>query len=258
MLTARILWMPKAGSPEEEWEDGAALDLANNSFALFDGTSTSARSYDWSELLSRTWFEHNLGPIDLAGVKAWVDHSCVQWAAVLSTTSRLDAGAIVPDWLRKATADMTTAQATILTVTLMGASGDVAPTTWLAGAIGDTCLFHIRGTSLVRSFPIEDAAGFSTLTAAVSSDMDENALMLERYWEEQSGVLLPGDILVGATDALAEWCLRENDPDIWYVLPRLDQASLRELVTHARHLPPDRRMRDDDVTLAVVAVDGVV
>ena len=51
------------------------------------------------------------------------------------------------------------------------------------------------------------------MTAAVSSDMDKNALMLERYWEEQSGVLLPGDILIGATDALAEWCLRENDPD---------------------------------------------
>ena len=73
---------------------------------------------------------------------------------------------------------------------------------WVAEAVGDCCLFHLRGDALLKAWPIDDPDAFTHRPPLVSSRDTPTEIL------GASGDWCPGDAFVFATDAVAEWLLR--------------------------------------------------
>ena len=72
---------------------------------------------------------------------------------------------------------------------------------WQAMALGDACLFQVRGADLIACFPVTHAADFGTTPALLSTRHDYNRRSLEALGT-CAGACAVGDLFVLATDAL--------------------------------------------------------
>ena len=98
--------------------------------------------------------------------------------------------------------------ATFLGVTMVR-SPDGIPH-WAAMAVGDTCLFHTRGSTLLRAFPLEQSNKFNNSPPLLGSRMSPEAI------QKTPALHLHGDGLADdrlwmMTDALVQWCLMEHE-----------------------------------------------
>jgi hypothetical protein len=113
---------------------------------------------------------------------------------------------------------------------------------WRAVAVGDTCLLQLRpdhsGWRIVASFPLESSDEFESNPALVSSNTPKVATP---RWA--SGLLEPADVLVGATDAVGQWMLRDGSDVATCVA--WDEAALADMFTSLRM---SQQMVKDDVT----------
>ncbi|QGV81875.1 hypothetical protein [Streptomyces ficellus] len=77
---------------------------------------------------------------------------------------------------------------------------------WSAAAVGDCCLFHTRGDSLVTSFPLRlpEEFGFHPDLVRGLNCLGAAGVSAIRT---TSGHMRPGDTLLLASDALAKWAL---------------------------------------------------
>ena len=103
-----------------------------------------------------------------------------------------------------------------------------------AEAVGDACLFHVRGLALVAAWPFTDADAFNHRPRLLASNARAPAPLVT------AGQLARGDRLLLATDALAAFFLRDG-------FGRLD-ALRHEFPTAIAHARRDG-LRNDDVTL---------
>ncbi|WTW97881.1 hypothetical protein OG216_33115 [Streptomycetaceae bacterium NBC_01309] len=122
--------------------------------------------------------------------------------------------------------------------------------TWSAAALGDTCLFHVRGDQLRLAFPLDRADDFDNhpaLAASLGHDRDA----VEPHVRVVGGSWVMGDRFYLATDALAAWFLRsrEEGEKPWHALRVLDSASPRELASWVERRRAAGELRNDDVTL---------
>ena len=126
--------------------------------------------------------------------------------------------------------------------TLCGVSIDVLAMRWKAISVGDTCVFHVRGDDLLGAFPIDDPTKFDSTPDLLGSNVDPPL-----PWHAR-GDLLPRDVLLVASDALAAWALTEssNRPGIWSFLASLRSDQFRVFIEDARS---KGGLENDDVTL---------
>jgi hypothetical protein len=78
---------------------------------------------------------------------------------------------------------------------------------WRSAAVGDTCLFHLRGGKVCRVFPLEHAVEFTNAPTLISSVPRHNR-SLSGYSRETCGEWERGDNFLLMTDAIACWYLR--------------------------------------------------
>ena len=121
---------------------------------------------------------------------------------------------------------------------------------WNAVALGDSCLFHVRQNTLLRSFPLLRADEFGTTPSLISTNLNYSERSLDSL-TIAAGECHSGDLILMSTDALAAWLLSENErgSDYWKSLSCVTQDEFSSLVKRARD---SGEMRNDDVTLAVV------
>ncbi|MCF2526317.1 hypothetical protein [Yinghuangia soli] len=121
---------------------------------------------------------------------------------------------------------------------------------WSAVALGDSCLFHVRGDRLRLAFPVDASDGFDTRPALAASRGQDRALVAERA-RHATGGWLAGDRFYLATDAMAAWFLRqaEHGRRPWEMLRALDSAAPRDLASWVGRQRGAGEMRNDDVTL---------
>jgi hypothetical protein len=130
--------------------------------------------------------------------------------------------------------------------------------TWHAEAIGDSCLFQVRGDHILTKFPIQASQDFTNspvlLSAKPGKDSALGSLVSAR------GEWQCGDHFYLMTDAVAAWFFRaiERHEAPWEIIRDLDNEpyqpvaaqsdmkSFREWVETARR---QGLMRNDDVTL---------
>ncbi len=247
-------WLPKAGNRPDEYEDAAravypqrigASGRRTVRVVVADGASESAFAREWANILTDAFVDR---PLDLRNLteeslSAWLAAAQAEWHAGVPWDR-------VP-WHGEAKA-RAGAFASLLGLTVGTAPDDPRRLCWQAVAVGDSCLFIVRGGRLQVSFPLADAAQFDNTPALVCS----NPANAGDLWEEVrrgGGQCAAGDLFILASDALACWFLASNaaGEKPWETLQALNASRWADWVTEQRDAGA---MRNDDTTVVVIAV----
>ncbi len=227
-LSAVLRTAVKRDREPHENEDSVAANTAEGRFAVSDGVSTSARPKVWSDLLTNA-FVHGDDPVTptvLARLRrTW-------WDAVHD-----------PDlpWFAQAKL----AQGATATFLGLHVHGD----TYRVTAVGDSCLFHIRGRELVLAAPLHHWTEFSRFTETLGTS-PEWPFSPDQVWSG-GGEFAVGDVLLLATDAVARHLLRRYaEEDVLLPIHEHvgDDAEFAAFVRRER----ERGLDNDDSTVCVV------
>jgi hypothetical protein len=228
-VSCRALSVPRRGNAADEYEDAFAADAAVGRFALADGASESSFAGLWARLLVEGFVRPTPG---------WLAEARRGWA------ERVD-GRSLP-WYAEAKRD-DGAFATFLGLVL-------AAGRWHAMAVGDTCLFQVRGERLVTAFPLGNSADFGNRPGLIGSrpPADPGA----EAHTEGGGEWDAGDRFLLMTDALAQWFLRRHEAGgrPWEEIEDFkfdigDQTAFADWVDERRRRDG---LRNDDVTVVMI------
>jgi len=253
-LQTVVFHEPKLGSAAEEWEDGAGHDAGDPATGrdarciVVDGATEAYDSIRWVGQLVDSF----LGIDPAGGAPALTDHGMDEWFGLMQQR-----------WLDEAPTTFGTifeerkfhddgSFATLLGCEIRGLDG--ARPSWSAVALGDTVLFHVRGTRVLQQFPALAPEDFGITPEGVFTQPSARDRMRAGLIHA-AGELAVGDRLFLATDALADWIARTGPTDgerLWRAFDRLGHP------TTFRRIIADRRrtgeMKNDDVTLMRVEV----
>jgi hypothetical protein len=242
-----VFTLAKDAEHPGENQDVCRVDGARGVAVIADGVASGIFSRRWAEILTEAVVADPPDPADrpafAARLAAWRE----AWAAGVDVASLA--------WFQKAKMRQG-AFSTLLWVRLdMLEPTDPArpPGFRLRGhAIGDSCLLHVRGQEVLRTFPIQHSAELEADPVVLGSlDLGRDHLLEFRSLETDCR---PGDLVVLCTDAVAQWALRGQEqgrPPSWDRYAAMDEAQWREEISDLRER---REMRYDDATLAVLRV----
>jgi hypothetical protein len=262
-----VLRVPKAGSSEHEYEDAAAVlpvgeytELLDRpvAVAVADGASESLLSRDWAHLLVENLTEHgaqdNRTLRDRAGFAAALAEASRRWAVWIADYPDRRAAAGRPvQWYELPKLERG-AYATVLAARFEQVA-DISQSIWHAAALGDSCMFQVRGSDLLLAFPVGSAADFDNTPALVNSRGHETAIVMPQI-KIETGVAESGDQFFLCTDAIAAWFLAQAEYGAtpWEELYGFTRFGDNEgFLAWLTELRSDGRIRNDDVT--VVHVD---
>ena len=244
-ICSREFHVPKPGAPESEYEDaffpgsGFARGISRFRCAVADGASESAFSREWAQLLVRAFGGNQLN-VERLG-KLWDDF--VQKKGTL------------PWYLESKIRHGSHAALVGLSVQDPINNGNDGGK-WIAIAVGDSCLFHVRHDQLQLAGPVQFAADFdnspylvSTKTRALKRS-EEHVTILSGTWQSKDAFYL-------ATDALAQWILAEHEAGRppWKLLCDLGSESERlAFPDWIAELREGDLIHNDDTTLVRVEV----
>lgn len=252
----QVYWVPKLGNSEEEYEDAAAFSIVDRRFAIADGATESSYSDIWARSLVRQYTTSPpLMPPGSTPLPEWLEPLQTQWHGSINW-ERLP-------WFAEEKA-RNGAFAAFLGLHFLG--GDEAPaprsfwrwvlrrkpravgTRWHALAVGDCCLFQVRGNRLLSAFPISESGAFNDRPLLISSNPSRNYPVWEAVRHAEGGCQ-PGDVFILGTDALSKWFLQELEAGKrpWETLVHVQtQTGFSTLVDVLRQ---QRTIRNDDTTL---------
>lgn len=253
ILNTASFWLPKHGSSDEEYEDAyyprieGEMEGVIFRFAMADGATTAMLSRQWADLLVESF-----SSLDCDGqeVESWLKKAHLTWDNWKDNylhTRELDNRPV--KWYEEPGL-RDGAFSTFLGVLFSGSDEEVGGV-WKAVAVGDTCLFHVRGSSLLSSFPLEKSAQFHSRQFLISSNPQRNNL-LPNHLRYRKGEFQPGDCFFLMTDALACWFLSEceSGAEPWNRLKAFNSRSYQPLFEQwIKALRGKNRIRNDDVTL---------
>ena len=236
-----LLFVPKHGNAEDEYEDAWAAEPGRGRFAVADGASETSFAGRWAQLLTEGFLTAPR-PTDLAD---WLAEPRRRWSSEVM-------GLQLP-WYAEMKRDQG-AFATLLGLGVRPPSGG-RPGKWRAVAVGDSCLVRVRPDGAIRSFPMRKSSDFGNQPRLIGS---RGGPALEPDYA--SGSLSPGDRLLLMTDSLAQWLLHAHEQggrpwdDVGAVLsaPQPDDA----FAAWMEALRGPDGMRNDDVTLLAIELSA--
>jgi hypothetical protein len=245
----KAFWRPKHGNSEAEYEDafwlptGSPLPACETiRLAVADGATETLYANLWAKLLVRSYGKcgHPVDFLDPALQRIrGVWKKCVHQRPL--------------PWYAEAKVQMGAFSSLLgLSVTKANA-GDASPGTWIAHAVGDSCLFHIREDKCLAAFPLKTSGEFSSRPALLSSSPASRpcpSFTTDGCWKA-------GDVFFLMTDALACWFLAalERGIDPLESLRRLEQQEdFDQFIAQQRFDVVEAgtsSLRNDDVTMIV-------
>jgi len=244
---ARVLALPKDPEHPEHYQDACAIDAVGELAVIADGVASALFSRQWADILTRAVLADVPDPANKDYFAAWLAARRQEWSEQIDTTGLA--------WFQKAKLP-NGAFSTLLWVRLLPVESEqpgVFGALRLHGfAIGDSCLFHLRGGELVRTFPIQKAEELEADPLVLGSvdlnrdDFIEFKQLDEHCYEE--------DLLVLCTDAIADWALRRieaGDPPNWDEYWHMSDGQWEDEIARLRE---GRQMRYDDATLMLLRV----
>ncbi|MFJ8312845.1 MULTISPECIES: hypothetical protein [unclassified Streptomyces] len=128
---------------------------------------------------------------------------------------------------------------------------------WRCAALGDSCVFHLRGDVLLRSFPLQKPEEFGVTPDLFSSRNHDSALLSSRT-RYTRGVCESGDRLLMMTDALAAWFLATDDHSaaMAQLLEFGGPHDARPFEAWLNQLRAEGELRNDDVALVRIDIEG--
>ena len=234
----------KAGNDEKEWEDGYAANRASGVVALADGAGDGIYSKLWADLLLETFVAAPIPLDDPAAVEPWIAAQRRAWFEAIRYPEQR--------WSIQMKIDRSCGAATFVALSLDqiadSGSDPEEPIGWTAWAVGDACLFHIRGGRLLASFPVISSQEFGTTPFLYQS----KPLRPTPSAVVTRGELAPDDQIIFATDAVAQRLLSEVEsgtPPDWRRFWDLDQEAWRQELAALRE---QNAIVNDDCTLLVL------
>jgi hypothetical protein len=210
-------------------EDAFAANPEAGRFAVADGVAESAFAGTWAQLLAKT-FVQSREPLP-----NWLASARQAWWV---ECQRPDMPWYIEDKFVEG------AYSTFLGLFFSGHR------TWHASAIGDCCLFHLRQGGLRRAFPVCQSEEFGTRPASLRSrsNGDETGPKYLHLW----GRWHQGDVIILATDALAEWFLRQvqerGQPWEECLLTKTEE----QFASWVRQRRKTKEIRNDDTTMMMI------
>jgi hypothetical protein len=246
-LDTRLFALAKDPDQPGAYQDACCLDTEHHIAAIADGVSSALFSGPWAAILAEAVVADSPNPHDPQEFGAWLQQQRGRWAASIDTSSLA--------WFQKAKLPMG-AFSTLL-YTRVCDLDDVQPGAFggyrlLAFALGDSCLFQVRGHELVRSFPLQTCEEFEPDPIVLGSvDLGRDHLLKFAILDE---MCYPGDELILCTDAVAEWavrCYAGGDPPAWSDFWQMSEDDWQSGVAWLRQ---ERQMRIDDATMLMLRV----
>jgi len=257
---ARFFSVVKGNDIPVASDDACVISDDETYFALCDGASGSSLPRPWATLLGQQWLKQPFQEIDEATLSFWLQEPRESWHRWVQETWKrtIDERNLLTGDKPMSTEVFRRTLQTGASATFLGLILNRENLTWYAVAIGDTCLFLFRrdrsgGWRPRLSFPLENSARFSDRPPLLPSN-GNNVAALTPYFRSIKGDCRPGDVLMMATDALAQWLLfqLEQQQTDWSILPSLnDPQRFAELVDKERQ---SSHMVDDDTTLVVIPI----
>jgi hypothetical protein len=241
-VSAKYYCAVKDGSPPEHNDDAAAADESRGRFAVSDGAAESGFSRVWSKLLVDQFVAHAEGTAD--DWKSWLPGAQQRWLDELK-------GVDIP-WYGEQQFEQGSF-ATFLGLLLL--DSNERRRRWHAVAVGDSCLFHTRDGELQACFPLEQSSQFSFTPKLVGSRSAIDEVMDKRSLSAR-GIAEPGDSLWLMSDALAKWCLAQDEAGRppWQELTSqfMADCSSETFSAWLDQLRASRGLFNDDVTLMLI------
>lgn len=233
-LTWRAFHVAKAGNADTDYEDAIAADAKSRRFAIADGASEASFAGLWARLLVERFVSSPDKP--WRGLD-WIEPVRETWAREVD-------GMALP-WYAEDKREIG-AFATFLGFTARRRADGTR--IWRAIAVGDACLFHMRGDAVKRTFPMTQSADFGNQPDLIGSRRANEAQM-----QKASGRWRPNDRFLLMTDALAQWFLLglEQDQDPLGQIRSL-LANEQDFAGWVEERRRQSSLRNDDVTLIVV------
>jgi len=241
---SQVFELAKDVDHPEQNQDAWAFDRKRGVAAIADGVSSSLFARQWSRILTEAAIAESPDPDDKEAFGRWLARCRAAWSG------RIDASRLA--WFQKAKM-REGAFSTLLWLALRPKPGAPRGTGRLVGhAVGDSCLFLVREGKTRLSFPIKCASQLEANPMVLGSvDLKRDELVTFARIDEECCV---GDLVVLATDAVADWVLRRledggepNWADYWTMAEDAWQGE----VTALRE---QRQMRYDDATLVLLRV----
>jgi hypothetical protein len=240
-----VFSVPKDGNTDDEWEDKAVARPDGGDalrFLVLDGATEAFDTVRWVNLIASSYApastDRLVPRLDRDDMYHWFRYLQKKWA---------DDPPAFANLMQERKFHETGSFATMLAGTVTGLAG--ARPRWQAMALGDTVLFHVRGTTLLEHFPELTDADFGLRPFGVSTKPAKLTDMAD-YLDESGRDLEAGDVLFVATDALAHWMLRQVEHDATALFAQLGDLDHPDSFAA---LIGDRRAADemvnDDVTL---------
>lgn len=243
----REFHLPKDVQAPDAYEDAMAADGDRGIAAVCDGVASTLFSGRWADLLAQGVIAEPPDIDDAAAWDAWLKRRREAWTASIDDSTLA--------WHQKPKL-LDGAGSTLLWVQLSRSGPDDGiprPFRMQAFAIGDCCLFHVRGGQILQSFPIEESRVFENDPQTLRSVFKRaDAVSFQRLESDCH----PGDYLVLATDAIAAWTMRQLEAggeinwDAYWV------ASLDDWQRWLIELREANQIRYDDSTLLLLRVVG--
>ena len=235
----------KAAETPDDCQDAWDMNEGIARYAVADGATRSLFPKQWAELLVNRFCEKNGLSLEEGNWQEWITPLQQDWlkqvTAIVQETKRF----ISIDRLSKSES---------AAATFIGLEFDKDKMEWKAGIVGDSCLFQIRNSQLMASYPIKQSEDFDNHPEAFASFEKDN------YAKPQivKGILQPGDQFILATDALAKWIIQHEEAgQLEAALNRLtaltDDAEFARFVEEVRDTE-DIPLVNDDVTLLRISV----
>lgn len=246
---SRVFQLPKDVESPEQNQDALLVDEARAAAAIADGVTSGIFSGLWARILVGAVIADAPDLQDRESFGRWLTLRREFWASQIKVAPL--------SWFQKAKL-REGAYSTLLWVRLLPDTENSQPgaARLLACAVGDSCLFHARAGQTLAVFPIQQSPDFEANPIVVGSVDRNHDDLLEFKTLEVS--ILPGDLIVLCTDAVALWALRSQEsgsaPD-WEIYWTMTEEAWREEVLGLRD---QGEMRYDDTTLALLRVTADV
>lgn len=246
-LGFRAFRLPRQGNSLEECQDAWAGDAERGRFAVADGAAESPHAALWAQLLVAEFVRQSER---LPNWAQWLPSLQERWSAAASHSpaERGSEFTAVPWYLEPGLAQGAFA-------TFLGLA--IEDNRWYALAVGDSCLFQVRGDGLRHAFPLSRAADFDNNPWLLGSRTSAAEVAAKQALHGQ-GDWRAGDRLLLMTDALAAWFLSrvEQGGKPWHELPGILQARDPDaaFALWIDALRSGRLLRNDDVTLLVLSL----
>jgi hypothetical protein len=198
-LQLRQLLLPKLGQEASECEDAIAVATETCRFAVADGATEAFDARNWATRLAQGWVERE-STLTLDEFRNWV--------ADEGRELHSSWNGLTLSWYAEEKARTGSFAA------FAGVELDLETDlpSWRAIALGDACVLHCRGGSLLKALPLARSESFNSAPILVASNscLHETSM---RSVVIDSGVFESGDVLLLMSDAAASWYLQSLESD---------------------------------------------